>query len=144
MNEKESHIRMIVEKKGVTHRIDMHLKRSKSKGVAIDGIPIHKSAELLGLVNVVFFSPEDLGIIKHGPSERRRFLDMELCQLDKVYFHDLVKYNQVVNQRNNLLKQIKSNPSLIDTLDIWDEQLVNYGINIIKKRCYTPLFVLLT
>ena len=134
MNETESHIRMIVEKKGVTHRIDMHLKRSKSKGVAIDGIPIHKSAELLGLVNVVFFSPEDLGILKHGPSERRRFLDMELCQLDKVYFHDLVKYNQVVNQRNNLLKQIGKNSDLLGTLDIWDEQLIEYGVKIMKRR----------
>lgn len=134
MNEKESHIRMYVEKKGVSRRIDMHLKRNKAKGVAIDGIPIRKSSELLGLVNIVFFSPEDLGIIKHGPSERRRFLDMELCQLDKVYFHDLAKYNQVVNQRNNLLKQISMDKSLLPTLDIWDEQLVEYGSKIIKRR----------
>lgn len=134
MNEKEAHIRMYIEKKGVSRRIDMHLKRNKAKGVAIDGIPIRKSSELLGLVNIVFFSPEDLGIIKHGPSERRRFLDMELCQLDKVYFHDLAKYNQVVNQRNNLLKQISMDKSLLPTLDIWDEQLVEYGSKIIKRR----------
>lgn len=134
MNEKEAHIRMYIEKKGVSRRIDMHLKRNKAKGVAIDGIPIRKSGELLGLVNIVFFSPEDLGIIKHGPSERRRFVDMELCQLDKVYFHDLTKYNQVVNQRNNLLKQIALDKSLLPTLDIWDEQLVEYGTKIIRRR----------
>lgn len=134
MNQKEAHIRMVVEKKGVTRRIDMHLKRNKAKGVAIDGIPIHKSSELLGLVNIVFFSPEDLGIIKHGPSERRRFLDMELCQIDRVYFHDLSKYNQVVNQRNNLLKQISTDADLLPTLDIWDAQLVEYGTKIIKRR----------
>lgn len=134
MNEREAHIRMYVEKKGVSHRIDMHLKRNKAKGVAIDGIPIRKSSELFGLVNIVFFSPEDLGIIKHGPSERRRFLDMELCQLDKVYFHDLTKYNQVVNQRNNLLKQISADKSLLSTLDIWDEQLIEYGVKIINRR----------
>ena len=134
MNEKEAHIRMYIEKKGVSRRIDMHLKRNKAKGVAIDGIPIRKSSELLGLVNIVFFSPEDLGIIKHGPSERRRFVDMELCQLDKVYFHDLTKYNQVVNQRNNLLKQISQDKSLLPTLDIWDEQLVEYGTKIIRRR----------
>ena len=134
MNEKEAHIRMQIEKKGVSRRIDMHLKRNKSKGVAIDGIPIHKSSELLGLVNIVFFSPEDLGIIKHGPSERRRVVDMELCQLDKVYVHDLTKYNQIVNQRNNLLKQIGSDDSLLATLDIWDQQLVEYGTKIIKRR----------
>lgn len=134
MNEKEAHIRMYVEKKGVSRRIDMHLKRNKAKGVAIDGIPIRKSSELLGLVNVVFFSPEDLGIIKHGPSERRRFVDLELCQLDKVYFHNLAKYNQVVNQRNNLLKQIAMDKSLLPTLDIWDQQLVEYGSKIISRR----------
>lgn len=134
MNEKEAHIRMCVEKKGVSRRIDMHLKRNKAKGVAIDGIPIRKSSELLGLVNIVFFSPEDLGIIKHGPSERRRFVDVELCQLDKVYFHDLTKYNQVVNQRNNLLKQISVDKSLLSTLDIWDQQLVEYGSRIIRRR----------
>lgn len=134
MNEKEAHIRMAFEKKGVTRRIDMHLKRNRAKGVAIDGVPIRKSSELVGLVNVVFFSPEDLGIIKHGPSERRRVIDMELCQLDKVYFHDLTKYNQVINQRNNLLKQIGSNKDLLGTLDIWDEQLIEYGSRIIQRR----------
>lgn len=134
MNQKESHIRMYVKKKGNTRRVDMHLKRSKPKGIAIDGIPIHKSSELIGLVNIVFFSPEDLGIIKHGPSERRRFIDMELCQLDKLYFHDLTKYNQIVNQRNNLLKQISFDKTLLDTLDIWDEQLIEYGSRIIKRR----------
>lgn len=134
MNEKEAHIRMYIEKKGVSRRIDMHLRKNKAKGVAIDGIPIHKSSELLGLVNIVFFSPEDLGIIKHGPSERRRFLDMELCQLDKVYFHDLSQYNQIVNQRNNLLKQISNDDSLLATLDIWDQQLLEYGSRIIRRR----------
>lgn len=134
INQKEAHIRMFVEKKGVTRKIDMHLKRNKAKGVAIDGIPIRKSSELIGMVNIVFFSPEDLGIIKHGPSERRRFIDMELCQLDKVYFHDLAKYNQIINQRNNLLKQISFEKSLLETLDIWDEQLIEYGSRIIQRR----------
>lgn len=134
LNEKEAHIRMLIEKKGVTRKIDMHLKRSKPKGVAIDGIPIRRSSELIGLVNIVFFSPEDLGIIKHGPSGRRRFLDMELCQLDRVYYHDLAKYNKVMEQRNNLLKQITYDQSLLPTLDIWDEQLVEYGCRIIRRR----------
>lgn len=134
IKEKEAHIRMFIEKKGVTRRIDMHLKRSKPKGVAIDGIPIHRSSELIGLVNIVFFSPEDLGIIKHGPSGRRRFLDMELCQLDRVYYHDLSKYNKVMEQRNNLLRQISFNAELLPTLDIWDEQLMEYGSRIIRRR----------
>ena len=84
----------------------MHLKKNKTKGIAVDGIPIRKASQLFGLVNVVFFSPEDLNIIKNGPSERRRFIDMELCQLDKVYVHSLVQYNKVLLQRNKLLKEL--------------------------------------
>jgi DNA replication and repair protein RecF len=112
----------------------MHLKKNKTKGIAINGIPIKKASELFGIVNIVFFSPEDLNIIKNGPSERRRFIDLELCQLDKVYLHNLTKYNQIINQRNKLLKDISFRGDLKDTLPVWDLQLVNYGNEIIKRR----------
>lgn len=130
----EAHIRMLVEKNDMCHTIDMHLKRHKSKGIAIDSIPIHKSSELIGLVPIVFFSPEDLSIIKSGPGERRRFIDMELCQLDKIYLYNLTCYNKIINQRNNLLKQIGFNRELMDTLCIWDEQLAEFGKKIIMRR----------
>ena len=71
----ESHIRMNVCKNRMNYQIDMHLRKNKAKGVAINGMPIKKARELLGVVNLVFFSPEDLIIIKNGPSERRRFMD---------------------------------------------------------------------
>lgn len=134
INEEESHIRMIIEKNNITHRLDMHLKKNKAKGVAIDGIPIKKSSEIFGLIHVVSFSPEDLSIMKSGPSERRRFLDMELCQLDKLYLHNLDYYNKSMIQRNNLLKQIAYDKKLLDTIIIWDEQLVKYGSEIISRR----------
>ena len=130
----ESHIRMMVKKDGVSHKIDMHLKKNKSKGIAIDGIPIRKAAELFGIVNLVAFSPEDLNIIKNGPSERRRFMDLELCQLNKVYLQELTSYNKVLNQRNKLLKDIGFQPGLTETLDVWDMQLVSYGKKIISLR----------
>ena len=130
----EAHIRMYVKKNDISHRIDMHLRKNKSKGIAIDGIPIRRSGELIGLINIIFFSPEDLRIIKNGPSERRRFINLELCQLDCMYLHDLTEYNKVLNQRNKLLKQISFNPSLNSTLDIWDDQLLSYGKNIIRRR----------
>lgn len=135
-NSDQAHIKMFVNKNDITHRIDMHLKKSRSKGVAINGIPIKKSSELLGIINIIFFSPEDLNIIKNGPSERRKFIDMELCQLDKIYMHNLIKYNKILDERNKLLKEISftNSSSLYDTLDIWDAQLVNYGIKIIKTR----------
>lgn len=134
IGEEESHIRIYVEKDNVDHRIDMHLKKNKPKGAAINGLPIKKSSELFGLVNMVFFSPEDLSIIKNGPGERRRFIDLELCQLDKVYLHNLMNYNKIVNQRNNLLKQISFKSDLLDTLNIWDIQLMEYGKKIISSR----------
>lgn len=132
----EAHIKMIVMKKDIPVRIDMHLKKNKSKGIAINGIPIKKASELFGLINIVFFSPEDLDIIKNGPSERRRFIDLELCQLDKVYVHNLVNYNKIINQRNRLLKDIGygNDKELRDTLDIWDMQLADYGAKIITRR----------
>lgn len=134
IGEDEAHIRMFVEKNSITHRIDVHLRSNKSKGIAIDGIPIKRSGDLLGLVNIIFFSPEDLKIIKNGPSERRKFINLELSQLDKVYLNELGEYNKVLIQRNKLLKQINFNNSLIDTLSIWDEQLIKYGLRIINSR----------
>lgn len=134
IGENEAHIRLIVNKNGIDRKIDMHLRKNKSKGVAIDGLPIKKSMELCGLINIIFFSPENLNIIKNGPSERRRFIDMELCQIDKYYLDNLYKYNKIINQRNNLLKQINVDKSNLETLSIWDQQLVSYGQKIIKRR----------
>lgn len=132
----EAHIKVQVEKNGINYRIDMHLKKNKSKGIAVNGIPIRKAVELFGIINIIFFSPEDLNIIKNGPSERRRFIDMELSQLDKIYLSNLVNYNKVVNQRNKLLKQISgySMPDDLATLDVWDMQLVRYGTEVIRGR----------
>ena len=130
----ESHIRTYLEKDNIETKVDMHLRRAKSKGIAVDGKKIKKAAELLGLLNVVFFSPEDLSIIKNGPGERRRFVDMELCQLDDFYLYNLNHYNKIVNQRNSLLKDLYFNPSLKDTLSIWDSQLVSFGSKVIERR----------
>lgn len=132
--EEEAHIRTFLEKDDIETRVDMHLRKSKSKGIAVDGVKIKKAAEILGILNVIFFSPEDLSIIKNGPSERRRFVDMELCQLDSFYLYNLNNYNKIINQRNKLLKDISFNPSLKDTLNIWDSQASSYGSKIIERR----------
>ena len=130
----ESHIKLNVRKRDVPYRIDMHLKKNRAKGVAVNGVPIKKARELFGIVNVVFFSPEDLNLIKNGPAERRRFIDLELCQLNKLYVHSLVQYNKIVTQRNKLLKDIMFRPDYEETLDIWDMQLVQYGREVIRCR----------
>ncbi len=133
-DKEEAHIRTYLEKEDVEYKVDMHLRKNKSKGIAIDGKKIKKAAELLGLLNIVFFSPEDLAIIKNGPSERRRFADMELCQLDSFYLYNLNHYNKIINQRNKLLKDMYFNPGLKETLNIWDSQLVSFGSKIIERR----------
>lgn len=132
----EAHIKVMVKKHGMNYRLDMHLKKNKTKGIAVNGIPIRRAVELFGIINIIIFSPEDMNIIKNGPSERRRFMDMELSQLDKIYLSNLVNYNKVVVQRNKLLKQLQfsGDSGLVDMLDVWDMQLVRYGSEIIKRR----------
>ena len=132
--EDESHIRTIVEKQGKEYQLDIHLKKNRSMGIAINKVPIKKASELFGILNMVFFSPEDLNIIKNGPSERRRFLDAEICQLDKIYLSDLTRYNKILMQRNRLLKDMQHQPQLMETLPVWDMQLVEYGKRLIRRR----------
>lgn len=133
-NQDEAHIRMMIKKDNLSYRIDMHLKKNKSKGIAINGLPLRKAKELFGIVNLVFFSPEDLNIIKNGPAGRRRFIDLELCQLDPLYLSDLASYHHVLNQRNRLLKDLSFHSSQNDLLDVWDLQMIRYGKSIIEKR----------
>ena len=130
----EGHVRCVVIKNGIDYQVDLHLRKARAKGIAINGQRIRKASELIGLLHIVFFSPEDLSIVKDGPSQRRRFMDMELCQLDESYLYDLNHYNKVLEQRNKLLRQIADNPSLSMTLDVWNDQLLDYGKKIIRRR----------
>lgn len=132
--QEEAHICVNAEKQDIPHKIDIHLKKNKKKGLAIDGIPIRRSAELLGLLHAISFSPDDLSMMKNGPEERRRFLDLELCQTDKIYCSNLADYNRTLMQRNDLLKQIAANPSLKSTISVWDLQLVKFGSYLIRAR----------
>lgn len=130
----ESHIRMLVQRKQRYDRIDVHLKKDEKKGIAVNGLPVRKLGDLFGTLYAVIFSPEDLSLVKDGPGERRRFLDMELCQLSKVYYYDLQQYYRILKQRNNLLKEIQKKPQLQETLFVWDDQLAEYGERIIAAR----------
>ncbi len=132
--ENEAHLRICVRKKNISHKIDMHIRKNRSKGVAIDGFPIKKASELLGYLKIVLFSPEDLFIVKNGPSDRRRFIDRELCQIDPVYMKNISNYNKILNHRNSLLKDINKKSGLRGMLDVWDEQLVETGKKIVRDR----------
>lgn len=130
----ESHIRLELSSAYRQDRIDVHLKREEKKGIAVNGIPIRKLGDLFGTLYTVIFSPEDLSLVKNGPGERRRFLDMELCQINKIYYYDLQQYYRILKQRNNLLKEIRKKPALADTLCVWDMQLAQRGEKIIAAR----------
>ncbi|MDO4531820.1 MAG: DNA replication/repair protein RecF, partial [Bacillota bacterium] len=130
----ESHIRLLVQREKRYDRIDVHLKKDEKKGIAVNGLPVRKLGDLFGTLYAVIFSPEDLSLVKDGPAERRRFLDMELCQLSKVYYYDLQQYYRILKQRNNLLKEIQKKPSMQETLFVWDDQLAQYGERMIAAR----------
>lgn len=130
----ESHIRMDLMRGSVPHRIDLHLKKNSPKGIAVDRIPVHRASELFGIVQFVFFSPEDLMIIKSGPASRRRFINLELCQMDRLYLNALAGYTKCLAQRNRLLKEITDIKRQGTELDVWDMQLLRYGTEIIERR----------
>ena len=115
-------------------KIDIHLKKENKKGIAVNGIPIKKLGDLFGICHAVIFSPEDLELIKEGPTQRRRFMDMEICQMNTVYYYNLQQYYRILKQRNHLLKEIQKKSALKDTLFVWDEQLIDMGKRIIASR----------
>lgn len=137
-DENEAHIKIFINNKEKQNVIDIQLNKESKKGIALNGLKIDKLSEFLGTLKVVMFAPEDLNIIKDGPSVRRKFLDMELCQIDKIYVSLLSNYNKILNQRNVLLKDIYYNNAnkseLLIMLDALDEQLVKYGMDVIEKR----------
>ncbi len=115
-------------------KIDFAIDKTGKKRIAINKCPIKKNGDLLGNMYTVTFTPIDLNLIKSGPSERRNFLNIELCQLSNVYLNNLKQYNIILKQRNNLLKKIQKNRSLEDELFMWDIQLIEYGKKIYKNR----------
>ncbi len=104
------------------------------KEVIINGVKKNSSASLIEKFNAVVFSPEDLTLVKRGPSARRRFLDSAICREKLRNAVVLSKYNQTLNQRNALLKDIFRHPELKSTLSIWDETLCHLGAKIIFQR----------
>ena len=135
--EEEAHLQAVVDHFDISAQrcIDVHLfKEGRRKGIAIDHMPIKKRSELFGILHVVIFTPEDLRMVKAGPSERRVFVDLELCQLSPVYYHVLRQYHQALKQRNNLLKAIAKNRNLLSTLEVWDDPLYRNGTQIMENR----------
>lgn len=109
----------------------IEVKISDKKEVLVNGVKVKKLSELLGNMNIVIFTPEDMEILKDGPQKRRRFLDMMIGQLRTNYVYNLNMYLKTLEQRNNYLKTRRINDEM---LDIWDEKLAEYGIKIYQYR----------
>ncbi len=123
-------IRLIANKEYETSKVEISLFADAPKRISINGMPISRMGELMGVVNTVFFSPDVMRIVKEAPSDRRRFMDIALCQMSRTYFYLLTRYNRTLMQRNRLLKS----GVVDDALDVWDMQLVESGARIIKTR----------
>lgn len=130
----EAHVRLYAEKKGRIRRLDYHISRDRGKEAALDGKPLGKLSELLGQLHVVFFSPEDLRIIKSAPVDRRSFMNVELCQMSPLYTGRLIEYRRTLLQRNALLKSLRERKDMTALLDIYDQRLALAGEELIRER----------
>ena len=130
-NGEHAFISVDVGRERLDKRIDISILKDGKKSIRINKIKIKKIGELFGNFNVVMFSPEDLRIIKDSPGVRRKFIDMELCQLNPKYYYNLFQYNKVLNERNILLRNRNTSSEM---LEIYDMQLVEFGYNIIRDR----------
>lgn len=115
-------------------KIEVILQSSQKKIVKMDGLTIKRIGDVLGEVPIVFFSPDELKLVKESPEERRRFINIDLSQTNKKYFYLLSRYEKILDNRNKLLKTSKDIETLKETIEIWDKSLVNIGIKIIKER----------
>ena len=133
-NEENAKISLNVDKKYGKSKIEIILSKSAKKTVRINKIPIKKMGELMGELNAIFFSPDELKLVKESPEDRRRFMDISISQMSKEYFYLLGKYEKILASRNKLLKFEAGKETIKNTLDIWNEQLANVGSKIIFQR----------
>lgn len=132
--EKQANIDIEVIKKFSKSRISMFILRNDKKTIKINNIPIRKIGDLMGELVVVYFSPDEIKLVKEAPNDRRRFMDIDISQMDKNYFYLLLRYEKILNQRNKLLKETQNFDVLKRTISIWDEQLSKIASKIILTR----------
>ena len=132
LNEQNALIEIEYNKKDRDGKIKIEI--GNKKNIYLNGIKLKKLSELLGTINTVIFTPDDINILKGGPQNRRRFLDIMISQLRPNYMYNLNLYLKTLEQRNKYLRQIREEHKDENLLDIWDEKLVEYGINIFKYR----------
>lgn len=130
MSESFTHVSANITKKDRELKIDFKYNQQNKKEIKVNDVPLLKLSELIGELNIVIFSPEDLQLIKGSPALRRKYIDKSISQIYPYYYSLLIDYNKVLKQRNNLLKQ----KSVHDMIDIWNEQLAVLGSKIMIYR----------
>lgn len=130
-DKQQAYTKLTIEKNTGEMTIEVKLDSVQRKKMKVNQVPLLKTGELLGNLNVVIFAPDDLKIIKEGPGERRRFIDNEISQIYPKYYYTLNQYQRILQQRNRLLKENKGRK--ID-LEVWNDQLIKYGSTIILYR----------
>ncbi|KGP76412.1 DNA replication protein RecF [Desulfosporosinus sp. Tol-M] len=117
------------------HRVSLESHyRDKKKIVKVNQVPCQRLSDFVGTINVIFFSPDDLVMVKGGPSERRRFLDLHIAQMRPGYVSLLNAYNKVVQQKSALLKSFGDKSQLYSQILLWNEQIIKLGEMIIRNR----------
>lgn len=117
-------IDIIVNKKYRDVEVEIGLSRLQKKSVKINNLPIRRIGELIGEINIVFFSPQEMKLVRESPEERRKFMDVDISQNNKRYFYQLSRYEKILANRNKLLKTSNSIEVVKETVDIWDRALV--------------------
>ena len=134
MGKTNAYIKIVLERKYRDHIIEFYVDNKENKRIKIDGVPLSKLKDLIGYMNIIFFSPEEIKMIKEGPDERRKFINISLSQQSKTYLTSLYKYNEILANRNKLLKENFKDENIKEMLVIWDSQLAKEGAYVIKKR----------
>jgi len=114
--------------------IEVSIQKDAKKLIRTNGLTIEKNSDLVGLTNVIVFSPDSLNLVKGSPAERRRYLNVELSQLKPNYKYLLTRYTKILFQRNNLLKKMIDKPQNRNVLPVWNEHLVIAGTELIFYR----------
>ena len=129
-----SQILLEYKRAGITRNVGVHLSSTKGKTVILDGMPSGKISEIVGNFACVYFSPDEINIVRGGPQYRRRFMDIINCQVSKNYMSDLKNLQHCIKQRNALLRGIKMANNYDQSLDPWDSQIVKYSLRIMLRR----------
>ena len=122
--EENGFIKLVANKKYRDTQVEVRFSNSQKKEIKINGLPIRKIGDLIGEINIVFFSPQELKLVRESPDERRRFMDIDISQNNKRYFYQLGRYEKILANRNKLLKNSSSIDVVKETVDIWDRALI--------------------